>query len=101
MSVLRMLGLGEKKVFAQNISVPGCITAVKKCWWLKVNTKPVRHDMWDGAKFPHIAEFTYEVDGKAYTGKRWISYDDVPPAVGKAIRVYCDRIDPAKYAVKL
>ena len=101
MSVLHMLGFGEKKVFAQNASVPGRITAVKKCWWLKVNTKPVRRDMWDGAKFPHIAEFTYEVDGKAYTGKRWISYDDMPPAVGAAIKVYYDRNDPAKYAVKL
>ena len=101
MSVLRMLGFGEKKIFSQNTFVPGRITAVKKCWWLKVNTKPVRHDMWDGAKFPHIAEFTYEVDGKAYTGKRWISYDDMPPSVGTAVRVYYDRNDPAKYAVKL
>ena len=101
MSVLQILGIGEEKIFAQNTAVPGRITAVKKCWWLKVNTKPVRRDMWDGAKFPHIAEFTYEVDGKAYAGKRWVSYKDAPPAVGTAIRVYYDRNDPAKYAVKL
>ena len=101
MSFLRILGFGKEKIFAQNAFVPGRITAVKKCWWLKVNTKPVRRDMWDGAKFPHIAEFTYEVDGKAFTGKRWIPYDDVPPAVGQAIKVYYDRREPAKYAVKL
>ena len=101
MSWLRILGFGEKKIFAQNLSVAGRITAVKKCWWLKVNTKPVRRDMWDGAKFPHIAHFTYEVDGKAFEGKRWISYRDVPPAVGQVIRVYVDGAHPEKYAVKL
>lgn len=101
MSFLQILGFGEKKIFEQDLAVYGKITAVKKCWWIKVNTKPVRHDMWDGAKFPHIATFSYEVDGKAYTGKKWISYDDMPPAVGKTIKVYYDHQDPAKYAVKL
>ena len=101
MNILQLLGFGEEKIFAQNVSVIGHVTAVKKCWWLKVNTKPVRTSMWDGAKFPHIAEFTYEADGKAYTGRRWVSYEDVPPAVGKAVRVYYDSKDPRKYAVKL
>ena len=101
MNILCMLGFGEKRILAQNVSVPGRITAVKKCWWLKVNTKPVRRDMWDGAKFPHIAEFVYDADGKGHIGKIWISYDDVPPAVGKEIRVYIDPAKPQKYAVKL
>ena len=101
MSWLRILGFGEKKIFAQNLSVAGRITAVKKCWWLKVNTKAVRIGPLDGAKFPHIAVFTYEVNGTAYEGKRWVSYEDTPPAVGKEIRVYIDAAEPRKYAVKL
>ena len=101
MSFLRIWGLGEKKIFAQNLSVPGRITAVKKCWWLKVNTKAVRMGPLDGAKFPHIAVFTYEVNGRVYEGKRWVSYDDTPPNVGKAINVWHDRQNPQEYAVKL
>lgn len=101
MSILQLFGIGEKKIFAQNHAVAGRVTAVKKCWWIKVNTKPVRKNMWDGAKFPHIAEFTYEVNGKTYTGQRWISYTDLPPTIGKAIKVYYDGAKPQKYAVKL
>ena len=101
MSFLQILGFGEKKIFAQKLSVPGRITVVKKCWWLKVNTKAVRIGPMDGAKFPHIAVFTYEVNGSVYEGKRWVSYEDTPPSVGKVIKVYYDRQNPQKYAVKL
>lgn len=101
MSILQLFGAGEKKIFAQNHVVAGRITDVQKCWWLKVNTKPVRKHMWDGAKFPHIAHFVYTVDGVEYAGKRWVSYADTPPMVGKEILVYMDGAEPRKYAVKL
>ena len=32
----------------------GTVISVKKQWWLKVNTKPVRMHALDGATFPHI-----------------------------------------------
>ena len=32
----------------------GTILSVKKQWWLKVNTKPIRKHALDGATFPHI-----------------------------------------------
>ncbi len=100
MNILRLFGFGEKRILAQNHAVPGQITAVKKCSWCKINTKPVRKHMWDGAKFPHIATFVYTADGREYTGSKWVSYDDVPPAVGKKINVYIDPTAPCKYAVK-
>ena len=101
MSFGQILGFGEKKIFAQKLSVPGRITAVKKCWWLKVNTKAVRMGPMDGAMFPHIAVFTYEVNGTVYEVKRWVSSMDTPPKIGKTVEVYYDRQNPQKYAVKL
>ena len=101
MNMLYLFGVGEKQLFAQGAMASGCITAVKKCWWLKVNTKPVRTSMWDGAKFPHIAHFTYMVDGVEYIGKRWISYADAPLRVGTAVKIYYDAAKPHRYAVKL
>ena len=32
----------------------GTVVSVKKQWWLKVNTKPIRMNTLDGATFPHI-----------------------------------------------
>lgn len=101
MNILRLFGFGEERIFALNHAVSGRITAVKKCEWCKINTKPVRKNMWDGAKFPHIATFVYTVDGAEYTGSKWIAYDDMPPAVGKKINVYIDPAAPRKYAVNL
>lgn len=100
MSLLRMMGFGEKKIFAENLFVQGCVTDVKECWWIKVNTKPVRRDMWDGAMYPHIITFDYQVNGVQYTGKRFVPHDETPPAKGQLLRVYYKADAPQKYAVK-
>lgn len=50
----------------------GTVIAIKKQWWLKVNTKPVRKHMLDGATFPHIIKVQYEADGIPYTKRKWI-----------------------------
>ena len=46
----------------------GIILSVKKQWWLKVNTKPVRMHAFDGATFPHIVTVKYTVDGNEIEG---------------------------------
>ena len=96
-----LFGIGEKRIVAQNHCVASSITAIKKCWWIKVNTKPVRAKMWDGAKYPHIFSFVYVVNGKEYKGRRWVSYRDKPPMILQEISVYYDPADPRKYAVKM
>lgn len=37
----------------------GTVISVKKQWWLKVNTKPVRMHALDGATLPHIITVKY------------------------------------------
>ena len=47
----------------------GVILAAKRCWWLKINTKPVRKHALDGAVFPYILTVRYSVNGTEFTGK--------------------------------
>lgn len=66
----------------------GTVISVKKQWWLKVNTKPIRMHMLDGATFPHIIKVQYEVGGIPYTKRKWIGAGRPVPALGAALTVY-------------
>lgn len=68
----------------------GTVVSVKKQWWLKINTKPVRTQALDGAIFPHIIKVQYTVDGKTYIKRKWIGANSQPPAEGSSVTVlYC------------
>ena len=56
----------------------GTVISVKKQWWLKINTKPVRTHALDGAIFPHIIKVQYTVDGKTYTNPYDLSVSSNP-----------------------
>ena len=55
------------------------VVSVKKQWWLKVNTKPVRMHALDGAAFPHIIKVSYMVNGTEYFKRKWIRACDPQP----------------------
>ena len=65
----------------------GTVISVKKQWWLKINTKPVRTHALDGAIFPHIIKVQYTVDGKTYTKRKWIGANSQPPEAGSSLTV--------------
>ena len=96
----RMFGLGVTNAIAGE-QTEGMVEAVKTCWWIKINTKPVRRHMMDGAVFPHIIHFTYSVDGQTYRGKRYVQYYKRCPIKGEKLTVYYEREKPANYAVIL
>ena len=98
MKLANFFGLSDKTIIAGNCKTTGKITAVKKCWWLKVNTKSVRLGPLDGAEFPHIIHFTYAANGEHYCGKRWLSHSAYPPRIGEEITVYYERENAANYA---
>ena len=84
-----------------SIEAVGTVIKVKKQWWLKVNTKPVRKHALDGATFPHIIKVQYTVDGKIYIKRKWIGANDPVPAVGSSVTVlYCEE-KPGKAKVFL
>ena len=93
-----MFGIGVNLAIAGQQTV-GIVTDVKTCWWLKVNAKPVRRNMFDGALFPHIIHFTYCVNGLTYTGKRYVNWNKNCPLKGEKITVYYETARPDRYAV--
>ena len=70
---LGMFGIGMTNAIAGG-QIGGVVTEVKTCYWLKVNTKPVRRSAIDGALLPHIIHFTYSVSGQTYKGKRYVNW---------------------------
>ena len=94
----RIFGFGVGKAIAGE-RTEGVVTDVKTCWWLKINTKPVRRNMFDGAAFPHIIHFTYSVDGQAYQGKCYVNWNKHCPQKGEKLVVYYEKEKPKRYAV--
>ena len=88
-----------EKIIAENHKTTGVITAVKTCWWIKINTKPFRRHALDGAKFPHIIYFTYTVNGAAYQGSICVDWYLRCPYKGETVTVFYKESDPAKYTV--
>jgi len=101
MNIFGCFGLGAEKIVSENNFIDGTVTEVKTCWWLKVNTKPVRTHSMDGAAFPHIIHFVYKVDGIEYKGSRYVNWNVRCPQTRERITVYFDKTNPAKYAVKI
>ena len=104
MSILSTFHLGNgkkisEKIISENKKATGTITAVKTCWWIKINTKAARLHALDGAKFPHIIYFTYAVDGAAYQGSSCVDWNLRCPNKGEKVTVFYDKDDPARYAV--
>lgn len=77
----------------------GTVISVKKQWWLKVNTKPIRMHALDGATFPHIIKIQYTVDGKDYIKRKWIGAGRPVPAVGKTVSVLYSESKPTRAKV--
>ena len=98
MNILRIFGVGAKKIFAKNCSTAGTVTDVSRCWWLTVNTKPVRRFSGDGAVYPNIITFSYRVDNIPYTGKLYIPIRCRVPQKGENISVCYDPESPKRYA---
>lgn len=74
----------------------GTVISVKKQWWLKINTKPVRRNALDGAIFPHIIKVQYIVDGKTYTKRKWIGANSQPPVERSSVTVLYYGNNPKK-----
>ena len=74
----------------------GTVVAVWKQWWLKINTKPARSHMMDGAIFPHIIKIQYTVDGKEYAKFKWINAGQPAPKAGSSIHISYRSDKPSK-----
>ena len=78
----------------------GTIISVKKQWWLKVNTKPIRMHALDGATFPHIVTVKYTVDGNEIVKKKWLNFI-TPPSVNEQVTVIYREDKPTKFRLEI
>lgn len=68
----------------------GTVVSVSRQWWLKINTKTIRHHALDGTAFPYIIKVAYAVGTKKYIKMKWINPGCPVPAVGSNVQVrYC------------
>lgn len=77
----------------------GTIVSVKKQWWLKINTKPVRKHALDGAIFPYIITFQYVVNDQKYKKRKWIKAGAPVPSLHSEAVVLYDPLKPGKSRV--
>ena len=69
----------------------GTVVAIKKQWWLKINTKPIRKNALDGAIFPHVIKVRYTVEGKEFVKSQWVGAGKMLPEAGSFVDVrYCE-----------
>ena len=86
--------------FLENTAI-GTILSVKKQWWLKVNTKPIRKHALDGATFPHIVTVKYIVNGNEIVKKKWLKSFVAPPNVNEQVTVVYREDKPTKFRLEL
>ena len=79
----------------------GTIISVKKQWWLKVNTKPIRKHALDGATFPHIVTVKYTVDGNEIVKSKWLGAGTKPPSVNDSVIVVYREDKPTKFRLEI
>lgn len=90
----------NSKFGSKGKQINGVVITIKTCWWLKINTKPLRNCFMDGAIFPHIIYFKYFVGEREYLGKKYIPSIYRCPAIGEKIKLYIDEQKPTKYSVQ-
>ena len=79
-----------------NKEIIGVVISVKKQWWLKVNTKPIRMHALDGAVFPHIIKVKYTVNDTEYIKRKWIHAGHPVPEIGSSVRLSYSENNPEK-----
>lgn len=74
----------------------GVIISAKRCWWLKINTKPVRKHALDGAVFPYSVTVRYSANGTEYAKKKLVLWKNDIPREGVAVTVIFGADKPDK-----
>ena len=98
MKLLRIFGIGKKKILAKNCSVKGTVTSIADSW-LHTKKKPVRlYNNASNTLYSHMITFVYQVDNIPYTGKLYVDLRYRCPQNGEQIDVYYDPEKPTKYA---
>lgn len=98
MKLLRMFGIGAKKVLRMDCHTKGTVTMVQDSY-LYVVKKPVRIGMTpQNTAVSHFITFSYTVAGIPYSGKLFVDPFHRCPQKGEQIDVYYDPESCENYA---
>lgn len=61
----------------------GKVISTNRLWWLKINKKPIRTHLLDGADFPTVITVQYSVSGVNYKKRKFIGVGTNCPKKGK------------------
>jgi len=79
----------------------GAVLSVRTQWWLKVNTKPVKTHMMDGATFPHIVKVKYTVGNLEFVRRKWLWAGMRYPQMGDRVTVIYREDKPTKFRLEI
>ncbi len=79
----------------------GTVIAVKRQWWLKINTKAFRKGTFDGATFPYIIKVKYVVNDKEYFKRKWINAGNPVPEINSTVTIVYNENKPSKSKIFL
>lgn len=79
----------------------GIVISVKKQWWLKINTKPMRNGSFDGAIFPHVIKVKYIVNNKEYFKRIWLGAGKPTPSLNSNLTIIYQKDKPSKAKIEL
>lgn len=99
----------RSKCYTQKKEIPisnenrtnGKIEKVTKCWWIKVNKKPVRINALEDALFPYLMTVSYTVNGKKYKKTRYIGLREGLIGICGTVNVYYDKSKPSRCIIRL
>lgn len=74
----------------------GVVISAKRCWWLKINTKPVRTHALDGAVFPYRVTVRYSAEGREFESRGFVVWKIAVPSAGQRVAVRYDARRPGK-----
>lgn len=93
--------MSHKGAYFMNKETIGTVISVKKQWWLKINTKPIRTNALNDSIFPHIIKVQYSVNSKNYTKIKWIKAGMPVPSLGSSLKILFSSEKPAKSKIIL
>lgn len=79
----------------------GTVIAVNKQFWIKINRKPMRLHMTNGAEFPYIIKVKYTVDGIEYIRRKWIGAGKKLPLENSTVKIFYNDKKPSVSKIEL
>jgi hypothetical protein len=78
------------------VQTTGRVLTVRRLWWIKINTRPLRRHALEGAAFPHAVRIAYRTEGTVYRRWKYVGWRSVCPAPGETIPVWYDMARPRR-----